>query len=119
MFAILHILILVGIVSPDIVWGGQIDGSPERLLILEIVALVATSLFIAIIVLRIRSIGSGKPQILLRIGIWIIFAYLVLNTLGNLASGVSAETLIFAPSTLIMALFALRLAIEPRAKDDE
>jgi len=37
---------------------------------------------------------------------------LILNTLGNLASGVSFEKLIFAPITLVLAFCAFRLAIE-------
>jgi hypothetical protein len=44
--------------------------------------------------------------------VWIIFVFLLLNTLGNLASGVSAENFVFAPITLVLALCALRLAIE-------
>ena len=35
-----------------------------------------------------------------------------LNTIGNLASGVAAGNWFFAPLTLILAFFALRLAIE-------
>jgi hypothetical protein len=37
---------------------------------------------------------------------------MLLNTLGNLASGASFENLIAAPITVILALCALRLAIE-------
>ena len=46
------------------------------------------------------------------VGTWIIFAFLILNTVGNLASNVSFERLVFAPITLILAFFAFRLAIE-------
>jgi hypothetical protein len=48
----------------------------------------------------------------INIGVWLVFAFLLLNTLGNLASGVSFENLIAAPITIILALCALRLAIE-------
>jgi hypothetical protein len=44
--------------------------------------------------------------------VWLIFVFLLLNTLGNLASGVSFENLIAAPVTIILALCAFRLAIE-------
>jgi len=54
----------------------------------------------------------GKFYTAINIGVWLIFAYLLLNTLGNLASGISLEKLLFAPITIILALCALRLAIE-------
>ena len=59
-----------------------------------------------------KQIKSGKSNRWINIGVWIVFAYLVLNTLGNFASGVSLETLVFGPLTIIMAFCALRLAIE-------
>jgi hypothetical protein len=46
------------------------------------------------------------------VGIWLVFAYLLLNTLGNLASGISFEKLVFAPITILLAFCAFRLAIE-------
>ena len=36
----------------------------------------------------------------------------ILNTIGNRASGVTVENLIFTPLTLVIAFCALRLAIE-------
>jgi hypothetical protein len=47
------------------------------------------------------------------VGVWLIFAYLLLNTVGNLASGVAFEKLLFAPLTLFLALCAFRLALAP------
>jgi hypothetical protein len=44
--------------------------------------------------------------------LWIIFAYSLLNALGNLASGVSVENLIFAPISILIAVLVLRLALE-------
>jgi hypothetical protein len=41
-------------------------------------------------------------------GIWITFVYMLLYTVGNLASGVTAEKLIFTPVTMMMALLVFR-----------
>jgi hypothetical protein len=43
--------------------------------------------------------------------LWIIFAYLLLNTAGNLASSSSLEKLLFTPITIVAALLVLRLAV--------
>ena len=109
---IFHILVLLNVVSPDIVWGGQAGNTEVSLLILEIVALLVTALMAVIIAAKIGYIQAGRFKVAVNIGIWIVVAYLLLNMLGNLASGVSAEGFIFAPITLILALFALRLAIK-------
>jgi len=111
LLAILHILILLNIVPSELVWGGQINDSATKL-ILELIALLATFLFAVIVAAKLDYIKAGKFRIVVNIGVWVIFAYLILNTLGNLASGVSLEKLIFTPLTVVLALCALRLAIE-------
>lgn len=112
LLTIFHILVLLNVVSPEIVWGGQAGNTKVSLLTLEIVALLVTALMAIIIAAKIGYIQAGRFKVAVNIGIWIVVAYLLLNMLGNLASGVSAENFIFAPITLILALFALRLAIK-------
>ena len=43
---------------------------------------------------------------------WIIFAYSLLNIVGNFASGTLAEKLVFAPISIVVAFLVFRLAIE-------
>ena len=109
---IFHILVLLKIIPADIVWGGQIKGVPANLVTLETVALLMTALFILIVAAKTGYIQPGKLSGAVTIGVWLIFIYLLLNTLGNLASGVSFEKLWLSPITIILALCALRLAIE-------
>jgi predicted membrane-bound spermidine synthase len=79
---------------------------------LEIVALAVTLFFGFVIAAKTGYVNVGKFAGVVKVLVWIIFIFLLLNTLGNLASGVSAESFIFAPITLMLALCALRLAIE-------
>jgi len=79
---------------------------------LETVALFVTVFFMLIIAAKAGYLQAGKLSGAVNIGVWLIFAFLILNTLGNLASGVSFENLIAAPITIVLALCALRLAIE-------
>jgi hypothetical protein len=80
--------------------------------VLEGIALLVTLIFTVIIAAKTDYLKADRFKPVINIGVWIMFAYLVLNTLGNLASGVAAENLIFAPLTLVLAFLALRLAIE-------
>lgn len=107
-----HVLVLLNVIPADIVWGGQIKGVPENLIILESVALLVTALFMFIVAAKIGYVQAGKWSGVISVGAWLIFAYLLLNILGNLASGISFEKLIFVPITIILALCAFRLAIE-------
>jgi hypothetical protein len=109
---VLHILIIAQILPADFVWGGQVKTDGSNLMQLEIVAITLTLFFAGIVAAKNKSLQAKKPNILITIGMWVVFAYLVLNTLGNFASGVRAETLFFAPLTIVMALCAFRLAIE-------
>ena len=109
---IFHILVLLRLLPAEIVWGGQIQGVQANLIILESIALVVTLLFMLIIAAKIGYVNAGKLSGAVNIGVWFFFVFLLLNTLGNLASGVAFENLVFAPVTILLALCALRLAIE-------
>ncbi len=112
LLAAFHVLVLLRVVPSDIIWGGQIGGSAANLMTLEIISLVITLLFAAIVASKMNYILAGKFRIPIAVGMWIVFGYMILNLVGNLASAVSFENLVFAPITLVMALLALRLAIE-------
>ncbi len=109
---ILHVLVILGIVPIDVAWGGQVSEGSTALWVLEIFALLVTILFAFFIAAKsgLWPIQSGKRSI--KIGAWLVFAYLLLNTLGNLASEVTVERFVFAPITLILAVLSLRVAIE-------
>ncbi|MDZ7357750.1 MAG: hypothetical protein ONB33_09115 [candidate division KSB1 bacterium] len=109
---VLHLFVLVKIVPPNFVWGGNIGGSLTRLYILEAISLLMTLIFLFIVIAKLRYSHWSRLNRLINIAIWIMFAYFVLNFIGNLASGVAVEKLIFAPITLLLALLTGRLAIE-------
>lgn len=109
---IFHVLVLLGVLPAEIVWGGMIQGTQTNLITLETIALAMTLLFMLIVAARIGYIQAGRLSGAVKVGVWLIFIFLLLNTLGNLASGVSFENLIAAPITILLALCALRLAIE-------
>lgn len=110
--SVFHILVLLRVIPADIVWGGMIQGSQANLIMLETIALLVTLLFMLIIAAKTGYMQAGRLSGAINVGMWLIFVFLLLNTLGNLASGVSFENLVFAPITIILALCAFRLAIE-------
>lgn len=79
---------------------------------MEGVSFIITLLFTGITAVKTGYIKIEKGKKAINIGAWVFFAYMVLNTLGNLASGVSAENWFFAPITIVLSILSFRLAIE-------
>ena len=111
-FVIFHIMMLFNLLPSNVVWGGQTGGSPSSLRALETISLIFTLLFAIVVAIKIGYIRVGKFSKVVNVLLWIIFAYLLLNTAGNLASSSSIETLLFTPITIVAALLVFRLAIE-------
>ena len=102
-----HLLVLLKVVPHEVVWGGKFDDF-ESVLPFEIVSIVLNLSFILLVRFRARRLDS-KPG---RIGMWLLFAFFSLNTLGNLFAETMTEKLVFTPLTLILALLSLRLALK-------
>src|ERR1041385_1568315 len=111
LLAVFHILVLLTVVPANIVWGGAIQSSAS-LFTLEMIALIITLGLAAIIAAKAGYIGSMRFKTAINIGTWFVFAMLLLSLLGNLASAVAVENLLFAPIIVVLAFCAFRLAIE-------
>jgi hypothetical protein len=112
LLAMFHILVLFRVLPADIVWGGAIQNSTTSLLPLEMISLLVTLLFALIIAAKAGYIKAIRFQRAVNIGAWVMFAFLLLSMLGNFASGVRFENLIFAPIAVVLAFCTYRLAIE-------
>lgn len=110
--ALFHIAVLAGFAPADMVWGGQAEVSATRLQVMESIALIATLGLVGLIYMRLKDIGTGRMRKGVTVGIWLLFGFFLLNTAGNLASTTSLETWIFTPVTVLLAICALRLAVE-------
>ncbi len=108
---LMHILILLKIMPHHFTWGGQLK-SERDVIIFESISIVIQILFIIIIAAKAGYIFKGKFQRTVNVSIWILFGIMVLNTIGNLVSISSLETIVMTPITSVLALLVFRLAIE-------
>ena len=106
---IFHVLVILGIIPYEIIWGGQLK-DPSSLILYEGLALVLIIIFILIVTVKTGYIKFSKFRIAVNIAVWIICIYFLLNTIGNLSSGISAEKMIFAPVSILITFFAFMLA---------
>ena len=106
----MHVLILVRVLPYDIVWGGQI-GDASSVIPYEAAALIIMLVFLTAVTMRLGYIKAGRLKKAAGVLTWIVFAYFVLNAVGNFASAVSLENLVFGPLSIVLALLSLRVAI--------
>lgn len=107
---VVHILVLMGVIPSDVVWGGNAEEG--SVVVLESIALATTLLFMVVVAAKGGMMTLPIPAKTLDIGMWLMVVYFILNTLGNLLAQSNTETLFFAPLTLVMVVLALRLALE-------
>jgi len=105
---IYHVLIITGVLPQEAVWGNRIIDT-EKLIQMEILAIVIMLLFISIVILKLRYKNHFKA---INILLWIVFSYSVLNIIGNILSGSQLEKIIFIPVTIIQSLLLLRIGVE-------
>jgi hypothetical protein len=111
-----HLCILSGVISYQIVWGGRLE-NVEQMRVFEVIS-IAINLFIVLMVAMkggyTRSLLPGKVE---RVILWGFVLLFSLNTVGNLLSVNSLETLVFTPMTFVLAALFLRIAIEDKVRE--
>lgn len=107
----MHGLILLNILPYGFVWGGRLK-KQEDVILFEMISILIQIVFISIVAVKAGYILKGKFKRTSNIGIWAIFAVMILNSLGNLASHSFLETVVMTPITILLALLVFRLAIE-------
>jgi hypothetical protein len=111
LLVVFHLILLFNLIPSSMVWGGR-AGSTSNPRALLMVSLVFNVLFAVAIAVKMDYIQVDISGRVLNILLWIIFAYLLLNTVGNLASSSAIEKLVFTPLTILAAFLVLRLAME-------
>jgi hypothetical protein len=107
LFALFHVLILLGLIPYNVVWGGKLT-SHAGMLKYEAISLAVTLFMLAIVAIRAGIIPLRLPHLALRMVFGTMFLLFLLNSLGN-ATAVSLVERLLTPFTLILAFCCLRL----------
>lgn len=111
-----HVTILIGLTPSGIVWGSRIE-SESQFYLLESLSLLFNGLFIAVMLSRLSFWPSPLSPKFLRICLWFMAIFFLLNSLGNVLSKNSFEQLVFTPLTLILSVsLFLSLWAESKSK---
>lgn len=105
-----HLLVLLGIVPADIVWGGRLQSRIE-LIQMERISLLLLAFMAVIVSMKARWILPKFYKIADYL-VWLIPLLFFLNTLGNTQALNVTERIIFTPITFLLTLISLRIALE-------
>ena len=108
-----HICVLVGIVPPEIVWGGRISDRSE-LVKMEIISILINLVMLQIVMVRAGYFKIKINPMIIKIALWVMAILFLLNTIGNIFSKNDFERFAFTPLTFLLAIFCIRLAISKR-----
>ena len=108
---ILQLLLAVGILPISMAWGGRQPVLTPGLRIASLAAIAILAFFAYVIRRRAGLVGKVPPSKTIKILSWLITAFMVLNTLGNLASQSTGEKILFTPISLLLAVCCFVVSI--------
>ena len=106
-FVVFHLLVLIGIIPDEIVWGGRIS-SGDELIVFELISI--SILLVSIVIVRRRL--QNPDSVMARGGIWLLLVVFVLNSIGNLFAESATETILFTPITTLISLLLVRMLMK-------
>jgi hypothetical protein len=110
---VFHLLAILGVIPFDMLWGGRLE-SASQMIVFETVSIVINLMMLAVVALHAGYLKWKAPPLAIRIALWIMVVLFALNTIGNLNSLNEMEKLIFTPTTFLLSLLCLRLAVSKR-----
>jgi hypothetical protein len=107
---VFHLLVIVGIIPFQIVWGGRLTNQAQMIQF-ETISIIVNLIMLMIVAFRAGFFQASIKPIIITAALWSMCILFLLNTVGNLASINLFEKLVFTPLTLLLSLSCFRLAI--------
>ena len=99
-----HLLVLLGVIPYNMVWGGQLEQDPSPLFTLEIISITMNLFIIVVTSMRAGFIKSLLSPKVIRFFMWAFSILFTINTIGNFLSDNHLEKMIFTPLTIVLAI---------------
>lgn len=106
---VFHGLILLRIIPFEMIWGGRLKDASE-MMSFESISILVNLLMLGIVAIKGNFLKFNIHPRIVKAALWAMFGLFLLNTVGNLLSTNLFEKAVFAPITLVLSLFCLRLA---------
>ncbi len=109
-FLVFHLLVLMKIIPYGVVWGGRLK-SDKEMYRFEIVSISINLFFLFVILVHSNIFTISFPKIMTTIVLWLMTALFAFNTFGNMVSKNKLEERVFTPTTFLLTIFSLILAL--------
>ncbi|MEY3411323.1 MAG: hypothetical protein RIQ70_9, partial [Bacteroidota bacterium] len=96
------------IIPYTIVWAGKLEND-QQMVVFEILSITVNSVLSFIIFIQGNYLKVNFSQKALNVILWVFTIIFSLNTIGNLFSKTSFETIVFTPLTFISAILCYRI----------
>lgn len=111
LFVVFQAALACGAPFGHFAWGGKYRVLPKKLRVSSLVAVAIFGVFAAFILSKMRWLPIINSQLVVQIGLWVIFAYLVLMILANGMSRSKYERYTMTPVTVILAMCFLVVVV--------
>ncbi len=112
---VFHLLVLLGLIPYDMVWGGRLQTKTEMIQF-EVVSIIVNLLFLFVLSIRRGWFKVKVSNSIIKGFLWFMVGLFLLNTVGNLLSESRMEMLIFTPLTFIVVMLLLISLLAPNPK---
>lgn len=106
---IFNVLVLIGLIPYDMVWGGRIKTS-EEMVVFELISILINLVTIFIVLVKAKRILPTWAKVG-NVAAWFLPILFFLGIIGNLASTSAIERALFVPLTALLFLLTLRIAM--------
>jgi hypothetical protein len=100
---VFHLLVLFGIITYSIIWGGRIT-TLSKMYTFEAISISLNVFFLFVIIVKAGYLKVRFPVKMLDVILWVMCILFLLNTVGNLFSVNELEKIIFTPVTLLLSI---------------
>ncbi len=108
---VFHFLVLTGLISYEVAWGGRLK-SKNEMIVFETASILLNSLFLFVVLVKANYLIISISSVFLKIILWGMVVIFALNTVGNLFAINPWEKYLATPITLILSLLSYKIAKE-------
>ena len=114
---IVHFLIFIELIPYDKVWAGKLN-SVEEMKSFEAFSILLNFFILTILIVKYKLVKKEKRNKTIDMLIWILAAFFVLNTLGNLFSKSKIELILGTFLTLILSILSVIIVKKENGKTE-
>lgn len=109
--SIFQLSLILGAPLGKYAWGGANEVLPTKLRVSSGVAMLLYVVFVVLILSKAEILNLISSTSIVSVGVWVVTVYLFIGTLANLASKSKYERAVMTPTSFVLAILFLFVAL--------